>query len=278
MKLTRLLPAAALLLGVPAVLPAADSAPAAATPAPERKFTNDELVEMFGWIVGKQTGIGSFDFTEAESVAFAKGIAASSKDTPPYPDKEVEKPFRAFMSARQKKAEDKQLAELEKKAAAGDAEAKSIVEQVKSRRATEEARAAEAAKNLAAGEKFLAEKKQQKGVLATASGLLYEIVQPGKGDYPKATDLVKVNYTGTFIDGKKFDSSPSTGPVEFRLNEVVSGWTEGIQKINKGGKLRLYVPAELAYGEAGRSGIPPNSTLVFDVELVDFKVIPPDAK
>jgi FKBP-type peptidyl-prolyl cis-trans isomerase len=102
--------------------------------------------------------------------------------------------------------------------------------------------------------------------------LVYEIVQPGTGAFPKATDVVKVHYTGTLIDGSVFDSSVQRGePAEFGLDQVIPGWTEGLQKVNVGGKIKLYVPPQLAYGDEGRPGIPPAATLVFDVELLEIK-------
>jgi len=96
-------------------------------------------------------------------------------------------------------------------------------------------------------------------------------VSPGLGAVPKPTDTVKVNYTGTLIDGNVFDSSERQGkPIEFALDKVIPGWTEGLQKIGKGGKIKLFVPPKLGYGDDGRPGIPPGSVLVFDVELLDI--------
>ena len=105
------------------------------------------------------------------------------------------------------------------------------------------------------------------------SGLVYQSVKEGTGPSPAATDTVRVHYRGTFPDsGKEFDSSYSRGePAEFPLEGVIPGWTEGLQKINKGGKLKLYVPPHLAYGDDGKGGIPPGSTLIFEVELLEIK-------
>jgi peptidyl-prolyl cis-trans isomerase A (cyclophilin A) len=106
----------------------------------------------------------------------------------------------------------------------------------------------------------------------TPSGLMYLVVQDGNGASPKATDTVKVHYTGTFLDGRKFDSSVDRGqPAEFPLNRVIKGWTEGVQLMKVGGKCKLVCPPELAYGQQPPPGIPPNSTLVFDIELLDIK-------
>ena len=118
------------------------------------------------------------------------------------------------------------------------------------------------------GEKFLAANLKKEGVQKTDSGLQYKIVEPGNDVKPTAQDTVWVKYKGTLIDGKVFDETPEDGDaVHFPLNGVVAGWTEGLQLIGEGGEIELYVPADLAYGEQGRPGIDPNSTLIFDVKL-----------
>lgn len=131
---------------------------------------------------------------------------------------------------------------------------------------------AEGKANLEKGAKFMAENKSKPGVKTTASGLQYQTLQPGKGKSPKATDTVRVHYTGTLIDGTKFDSSVDRGqPAEFPLNGVIRGWTEGLQLMKVGEKARFVIPSELAYGPQGRPSIPPSSTLVFEVELLEIK-------
>jgi FKBP-type peptidyl-prolyl cis-trans isomerase len=119
-----------------------------------------------------------------------------------------------------------------------------------------------------AGEKFLEENKTKKGVKVTKSGLQYIVLKEGKGDSPKATSRVKVNYKGTLIDGTEFDSSKK--PVEFAANRVIKGWTEGLQLMKVGSKYKFFIPQELAYGAFPRKGgvIKPFSTLIFEVELV----------
>ncbi|QWF72444.1 FKBP-type peptidyl-prolyl cis-trans isomerase [Methylomonas paludis] len=127
--------------------------------------------------------------------------------------------------------------------------------------------------NQAAGTAFLAENAKKPGVITTASGLQYQVLTEGTGATPKATDTVTVHYEGTTIDGKVFDSSYKRGaPASFPLNRVIPGWTEGLQLIKEGGKSRLFIPANLAYGarQAGPD-IGPNSTLIFDVELIKAK-------
>ncbi|MFX8627787.1 FKBP-type peptidyl-prolyl cis-trans isomerase, partial [Acinetobacter baumannii] len=108
------------------------------------------------------------------------------------------------------------------------------------------------------------------GVITTKSGLQYQVLKEGSGKTPKATSRVKVNYEGRLLDGTVFDSSIARNhPVDFQLNQVIAGWTEGLQTIKEGGKTRFFIPAKLAYGEVGAGdSIGPNSTLIFDIELL----------
>lgn len=156
-----------------------------------------------------------------------------------------------------------------------EAEAQQIVQEFFAKQ--EEKQKAEAAeKGKAAkqdGEKFLAENGKKEGVITTASGLQYQVLREGNGQNPKATDTVECHYEGTLIDGTKFDSSYDRGQTAtFPLNQVIAGWTEGLQLMKEGGKYRFFIPYELGYGERGAgASIPPFSTLVFDVELVSVK-------
>ncbi|MFC4698634.1 FKBP-type peptidyl-prolyl cis-trans isomerase [Glaciecola siphonariae] len=125
------------------------------------------------------------------------------------------------------------------------------------------------------GKAFLAENAQKEGVTVTESGLQYEVIEEGDGASPVATDTVTVHYRGTLIDGTEFDSSYSRGePTSFPLNRVITGWTEGLQLMKEGGKYRFYIPSDLAYGQRGQGAITPNSTLIFDVELIDVADAP----
>jgi FKBP-type peptidyl-prolyl cis-trans isomerase FklB len=140
----------------------------------------------------------------------------------------------------------------------------------------EEMEKADAEKNLKAGEAFLAANAKKDGVKTTASGLQYKVIKSGKGPSPKATDVVKVNYQGTLVDGTVFDSSIERGePATFPVNRVIPGWTEALQLMKVGDKWQLFIPAKLAYGERGPGPIGPNSTLIFDVELLSIEK--PDA-
>jgi len=224
----------------PAAAPATAPAPAAqpaAAPAPT--FTEQQLVEEFCWFMGKRIGITELEFTPEQIQALVKGLtaAAQAKESPFELDK-IGPSMDQFMLRKQQVY----MGKLKQKGLADSAA-------------------------------FLTEIKKKAGVVALPSGLCYEIVKPGDGAAPKPTDKVKVHYTGALINGQVFDSSyqhQPPEPAEFQLDQVIPGWTEGLQKISKGGKIRLYVPPQLAYGDDGRPGIPPSSTLIFDVELIDI--------
>ncbi len=249
MKLISSFKAVLLSVSAAAALSAAEATtPAVAAPVPAAaapKFTETQLLETFGWFVGRRIGISELGFTAEQSAAIIKGIQASAagKESP-FKIEEVRPELDKFMQAKQAEYTAKQRT-----------------------------------KSQGESDKFFAGIKGKKGVITLPSGLLYEIVQEGKGAFPKATDTVTVHYTGTLVNGTKFDSSVDRGqPAEFPLNGVIAGWTEGLQKINKGGKIKLYVPSQLAYGEEGRPPtIPPAATLIFDVELLDIKDTPPPA-
>ena len=236
-----------LLVSLALVSAASAQDPSAAAPAPAAPlmtapvapaFTEAQLSEEVGWVVAQRVGLTQAQFSPTEIDAILKGLteALSGKEAP----------FDL------QKAGPEMAAFMEKKQAAFLAKAKE--------------------KSVTDAAAFFAKLQENKNVVTTASGLRYEIVQPGDPTTPKPTETVKVNYTGTLVDGTVFDSSVKTGaPAEFPLDGVIAGWTEGIQKIGKGGKIKLYVPPQLGYGDEGRPGIPPGSTLIFDVELLDIK-------
>jgi len=127
-------------------------------------------------------------------------------------------------------------------------------------------------KNLKLALAYLGKNKKKKGVKVTDSGLQYEVLKRGSGSKPKITDKVEVHYHGTLIDGRIFDSSVNRGQTTtFPINGVIKGWQEAIPMMKKGAKWRITIPPEIAYGVQGRPGIPPNSALIFEVELIDIK-------
>ena len=126
------------------------------------------------------------------------------------------------------------------------------------------------AENKQAGSAFMLENSSKEGVVTTASGLQYKVLQEGTGAvHPTSVSKVTVHYEGKLLDGTVFDSSVARGkPISFGLNQVIKGWTEGVQLMTVGEKVRFFIPADLAYGERAAGPIPPGSTLVFDVELL----------
>jgi FKBP-type peptidyl-prolyl cis-trans isomerase FklB len=129
-----------------------------------------------------------------------------------------------------------------------------------------------AEENQKAAQTFFAENRDKEGVVTLPSGLQYQVIQPGSGDSPKATDVVAVHYRGTLLDGTEFDSSYSRGKAgRFAVNRVIPGWTEALQKMRVGAKWKLFIPPGLAYGERTVGKIGPNSALIFEVELVEIQ-------
>jgi FKBP-type peptidyl-prolyl cis-trans isomerase FklB len=143
--------------------------------------------------------------------------------------------------------------------------------QTKAREKMMAQRAAATEKAAKAGVEFLEANKKKEGVVTLPSGLQYTVIKQGDGVKPKATDTVKTHYRGTLVDGKEFDSSYKRGePAQFPVNGVIKGWTEALQLMPVGSKWQLVIPSELAYGEQGAGAdIPPNSVLVFDIELLE---------
>lgn len=216
--------------------------PAAPAAASAPQFTDAQLIEEFGWFIGKRVGLAELQFSNEELQLLLKGIAsaAAGKDSP-YDLEKIGPKMDEFMQKKQQAY----LSKLKEK-------------------------------NTGANLEFFKKLDANQAVVKLPSGLRYEILKQGDGPAPKATDTVKVHYTGTLVDGSVFDSSVQRGePTEFPLDQVIAGWTEGIQKVNKGGKIKLYVPPHLAYGDDGRPGIPPGSTLIFEVELLDIKASAP---
>ena len=134
-----------------------------------------------------------------------------------------------------------------------------------------------ATENAEKGKKFLEENAKKSGVDTLANGIQYKIIKKGEGAKPAATDMVKVHYRGTLIDGTEFDSSIKRGePVEFPLNRVIPGWTTALQQMPVGSKWEIFIPSDQAYDPRGNGSIGPNETLIFEVELLD--IVTPDAK
>jgi len=190
------------------------------------------LSYAFGMIIGSQLGIDKMGI-EFDYNAFADGL-------------------RATVEGEQKKISDQEALEIIE-AALYNAEEK------------------QSSGNKAAEDEFLATNGKRQEVKTTASGLQYEIVQKTEGEKPKKNSVVRVNYTGTFLDGRPFDSSSEEGGAYIPLENVIPGWTEGLMLMSRGSVYRLYIPSNLAYGKDGIQGvIPAYSTLIFIVELIDI--------
>ena len=212
------------------------SATTFAKPITTSSSSSEQVGYSFGYLMGR---------TNAESMkdlnleAFIQGLreAAQGKEAS-LTDEEMARVLTQY----KKQAEAQQLIELRKKAE----------------------------ENNKIGNAFLAENAKKSGVQTTASGLQYQVIQAGTGKTPKVSSKVKVDYEGRLIDGTVFDSSIARQhPAEFQVNQVIQGWTEGLQLMKEGAKYRFFIPAHLAYGQIGSGDIiEPNSTLIFDVELL----------
>jgi FKBP-type peptidyl-prolyl cis-trans isomerase len=215
-----------------------------ATPAaPTTPPTPDQVkqyLQTYGWIIAQNAGVKPLGLSPDEVDDIAAGMKlALTTDEPPGGRENLSK-MQAYLSDRAQKI-----------------------------------MTAEAAKQTAAAAQFFTDLDKNPAVTKTADGLYYQIITPGTDPKPGPTDIVTAKYKGTFTDGKVFDQTTGAETREFPLDGVIKGWTEGLQLIGKGGKIKLYVPGTLGYGAQGMGPIPPNATLEFDVEVVDFKPAPP---
>jgi FKBP-type peptidyl-prolyl cis-trans isomerase FkpA len=204
----------------------------------------------YGWVIGQRTGVKPLGLTADEIDEIAAGMklaitsGAAPTDIPGGPD--ISEKVQSYLEAR-----------------------------------ADQVTKASVAAQKDISDKFFADLDKNPNVKKTDSGLYYEIETPGTDPKPKPTDIVTVKYKGTFVDGKVFDQTddkdPASATRDFAVDEVIPGWTEGLQLIGKGGKIKLYIPAKLGYGDrdVGGGAIPPGSTLVFETEIVDIKAPPP---
>lgn len=225
----------AILLGGAALVPVYYATKHPVAPTTSTMSKDASPIEKMSYALGHE--LGSQTPPELDVNAFVTGIRAGyAKQPRAYTDEELQ----AASIELQKELQQKQQAEVQK----SDASA----------------------------EKFFSENAKKPGVITTASGLQYKVIKEGTGKQPTASSIVTVHYKGQLLDGKEFDSSYKRGePIEFPLNQVIPGWTEGLQHMKEGGKATLYIPAKLGYGAQGNQQIPANSTLIFDVELIKVK-------
>ncbi len=228
-----------LVLLQPAMAQSAAPAPGSApgTEAPVTRYTEEQMLETFGWYVGQRIGVREMDFGPEQIEAIVRGIRhAATGDDAPHDIDEIGPHLDEYMMEKQTRYAEKMRQET-----------------------------------LAESEAFMAAARSKPGVEVLPGGLVVEILQPGSGVHPTPEDTVRVHYTGTLADGSVFDSSIARGePSEFELNRVIDGWKQGLPKIGVGGKAKLYVPPALAYGDRPppNGPIPPGAALEFEVELL----------
>lgn len=222
-----------------------------AAEGPKKEEASKESLELmskfsylFGFNYGSQFKQDEVEVNVDEIIKGIKdGLAGKKSVIPQEQTQEVVQAFQRMMIAKQQEKQKQQAAEAVK---LGE-------------------------KNAVEGKTFLEENKKKEGVQTTASGLEYKVLKEGEGEKPKATDQVTVHYKGTFLDGTEFDSSyKRKEPATFPLNGVIKGWTEGVQLMKVGSKYQFWIPENLAYGKDGRPGIPPNTTLYFEIELISI--------
>jgi FKBP-type peptidyl-prolyl cis-trans isomerase len=226
--------------------------------AAELPAITPDALDKIGMVMVLQSGLAQLGFGADDAELIAKGFIAGALATAMDPAMEAKMPaFQAFIQPR-----------------AEAAQAQAQAAQAAAQAAAEQAGAALAVKNIAAGEAFIAGLSADAAVQSSESGLHYKVLEPGSDVKPTMTDKVLVHYKGTLIDGTQFDSSYDRGePAEFPLNGVVKGFGEGLTKVGAGGKIVLYIPSELGYGNSPRPGgaIKPGDTLIFECELVEIR-------
>ncbi len=232
----------------PAAAPSATTPPAAVSaPAPAPKYSEDQLMELWGYLVGGRSGLSEMQFSEENITSISRGLRrALNRDEPQLDAQAALQQLQELIHGRQ------------------EVFMKKVREQ-----------------NLADAAAYFAKLKDNKAVQSTASGLRYEVMTEGKGAMPKDGQVLKLHYTGSFINGQVFDSSVQRGePMEVPLQEgaLIPGMTEALRKMSVGSKWRIHLPPNLAYGDEGQGEIPPGATLLFDVELLEAKDAPPAPK
>ena len=205
------------------------------SPPDKANYSTDQIIEAWGWSTARREHLGQLNLSEDEVSRLAKGLTAAIRaDAPP---NDLEKIF---------------------------SQAQKLVEERR-----ESARLVARQKRTAEMDRLFADLKRNPNTIELPDGLRYEILKQGDGKFPKDGETVLVNYTGHLIDGSVFDKTMEE-PLRVKVGSVIAGWNEGVQKIREGGKIKLYIPPSLGYGEEAVSGIPSGSTLIYEIELVDI--------
>jgi len=205
-------------------------------PPREDAYEPAALLESWGWLVGEQFDLRGLALDREEARAIARGLSAYAmgEEPPTDLDKSLEQ-IQEYLALRERRVFERRLE-----------------------------------KNRAAEKAFFEELADEPEVRSLAAALRYEILEPGGGEKPAPEDWARVHYEGRLLDGTVFDSSYRRGePSEFKLDEVIRGWTLGLPMIGEGGKIRLYLPASLGYGKYGKGSVPPGAALIFEVELLE---------
>jgi FKBP-type peptidyl-prolyl cis-trans isomerase len=221
------------------------AAPVALPAAPAKaKFTETQILEAYGWYTGMRMGLNQLGFTREQVEAMGRGLVGSASGAQPaFDPKEIGPELEAFLG----KKNEVYLTKLK-------------------------------GENLAQSAVFFTKLKENKNVIELPSGLRYEILKAGTGAVAKVGQVVTIHYTGSLTSGQVFDSSIERGqPVDMLLQpgQLIAGMVEGLQKVAIGGKIKLYIPPSLAYGDEGSQAIPPGATLIFEVEVLGAKEAPP---
>ncbi|MEM9251586.1 MAG: FKBP-type peptidyl-prolyl cis-trans isomerase [Planctomycetota bacterium] len=265
--------AASALLIAPLAAAQDDNAEAPATqPAdgtPDQAEQIDGLSYSLGFQLGSQLLRQGGSQLDAERVA--DGVVDSlSQNGPAIPPAQIAGYLVVYQRSLMQAQANALGQEIEAAKEAGDASRQAFLEERLRQVNQAMSQQAQMIQNTQAGQQFLAENREKEGVEVSDSGLQYTIEAEGEGEAPAMGDTVVVQYRGTLVDGTEFDSSYARGePATFRLGGVIQGWNEGLQLIKPGGKIKLFVPPGLAYGPQGSGQIPPNATLVFEVELLE---------
>ena len=234
---------------VPGVSAGAQPAVAAAAPVPapaKVSYTQAQVAEAYGYYTGMRMGLNQLGFSKAEVEAMSRGLSGAASGAEPAVDLKLIGPdLEAYLG----KKNEVYMLKLKEE-------------------------------NVKLASAFFAKLDENKNIVKLPSGLRYEVVKVGPGATPKVGQQVTIHYIGSLASGQVFDSSVERGqPADMVLapNQMIAGMVEGLQKVAVGGKIKLYLPAALAYGDEGNQGIPPASTLVFDVDLLDVKDAPIEA-